>query len=512
MVRPANNSWQIGVRRLLAIPSLCLLLLASCVSQPGGSSVASTITIGINAPIQTLDPGILSSTPSQSIGALLFEPLYTLADDMTFQPRLATSIDHPNDLTWRFHLRDGVKFHDGQDFSADDVVYTINRDKDTSLTYIASTMRFFSDNVDRVQKVDRLTVDVITKVPDAFLQGDLAFLDIVPTSAAAAGANFGLKPNGTGPYRFVELVPGERAVLDVNKSYWGPQSPTQRIVVRPLVEDSTRMAALQAGEVQLVNTVPIDSVKTLKANQKLAVLAVPGNQTVGLVLRQRGPLLDRRVREAIAHAIDSKKLVDTVFEGTAAVATAPFSSNVYGYLPGLPQYSFDPKLSRKLLADAGYPNGIKLSFGIPLGNYLMEKPVGEAMAAMLQDAGIDVTGFEEVEWATFFPTAVTNKKYDIYFYGLGSADPSLLIFFQSLALYDDWAPPQRDVLMASIKAGPLDKAVAPLQALQKLMWDDLPWVFSYVEPSLMATDATVKGVTARPDQFLNLQNISWAGR
>lgn len=494
-------------------------LLAACVSPSASSSsgqptaaLSSTLTIGLNTGTATLDPQSLSAVPIQTLDQHIFEPLVIQNEKLEFVPALATSWERIGDLTWRFHLRDGVKFHDGASFNADDVVYTINRVKDTKLTWVTANNRTFAKDIDHITRVDSLTVDMTTNAPTAFLLSQVIRLVIIPKNAADSGAQFGTKPIGTGPYKFSELVPGERIVLDRFDGYWGPKPPTAKLVVRMLTEDATRVAALQAGEVQVINAVPISAVAALKSDARFQVESVPSHRTIMLALRTtRPPLNDVRVRQAIAYAIDKKALTDKIFAGTAIPATAPYNSAIYGALSGLPPYDYNPQKAKQLLADAGYPNGFHLTYGIPLGNYLEEKQTGEAIAGMLEAVGISVRGYEEVDWASFFPAATTGKKYDIYFFGLGNTDPSNLLYYMTLPLYHDWSPSQVSGLMAQVIAGPQDKALAPIQQLEKLMWDEQPWVFLYYQPQVLALDARVKGVPARIDEFLDFTKATFAG-
>jgi peptide/nickel transport system substrate-binding protein len=509
--------------RLSGVATVLALLISACVSSapqgtatgsPTSAKVADEITVGLNVNPVTLDPGGITNVPSRGISDLINEPLMRQTADGTFIPALALRYERPNNLTWRFFLRSGVRFHDGQPFGAEDVVYSMNRLNDATLTFIDPGSRTRARDIDKVIVVDPMTVDIVTKTPTAFFLTPLSgFIPILPRSAAAAGAGFGVKPVGTGPYKFVSLVPGQQVVLERNDDYWGEKSPTRRIVFKPLIEDSTRLAAFEAGEVQFINNVPVDALARLKSDSRFRVDTAASSRTIYLAMRTaRAPLNDVRVRRALAHAIDTSALAKDLFAGLATAADSPFAPLVYGAAKDLPKYAYDPALSKKLLADAGYPNGIHLSYGIPLGNYLQDKQVGEAIAGMLEKAGISVSGYQEIEWATFRPLATDQKKFDIYLYGIGSTDPSMLAHFLSLDTFTDWKPAQRDALMTQIIAGPMDQSLQPLQQIQKLMWDELPEVFLYYQPTLIAVASSVQGVQARVDETLEFSKVRWPGR
>jgi peptide/nickel transport system substrate-binding protein len=269
------------------------------------------------------------------------------------------------------------------------------------------------------------------------------------------------------------------------------------------------VAALEAEDVDAINAVPIDALERLNSSATVEVASIPSQRTVGLVMRTgRSPLDDIRVREAVAHAIDREAINDALFAGTAQVANSPFAPIIFGAHPSLEQWEYDPELSRQLLGEAGYPDGLHLDFGFTVGSDLMDKQVGEALVGMFQEVGIDVTGYEVLEWESFFPTAVNEAKFDLYTYSLGAMDPSFLIFFQALDLYHDWKPAEVDGLLADINAGPEDAAAAPLQELQEMMWQELPWVFLYYQPQIIGYSSRVEGFVPRTDEYLIFSQAS----
>src|SRR5690606_11900692 len=179
----------------------------------------------------------------------------------------ATAWEQVEPTRLRLTLREGVKFHNGEPFDAESVKYTLESTLDESLTFVNPQRRGFIAVIDRVEVVDPLTVDIVTKYPSRPLLRNLASVaQMIPPSAAEAGEAFGTKPIGTGPYRLVEYAPGSQMVLEANEEYWGEQPATPKLTMRFIKEAGTRVAALQIGDVAMVNNVPPDSIATLESS------------------------------------------------------------------------------------------------------------------------------------------------------------------------------------------------------------------------------------------------------
>jgi peptide/nickel transport system substrate-binding protein len=305
--------------------------------------------------------------------------------DLTLRPMLATRWENPNPTTWRFHLRRGVKFHNGDPLTAEDVKFTI----DTQLANKGGTINAYLGATEAARVVDPYTIEITTKTPFPALLFNLTRVHILPRAYDKIGADaFAAKPIGSGPYRFVEWQRGQRIVLDVNGDYWGGQPTPKRLVFRPIVDPSTRAAELRAGGVDIISNPPIPQVKELSAGDTM-VLTVPGARVIAYPINTlQKPLNDVRIRRALNHAVDRETIVKSLLQGFGKATGQPFTTGWLGYDPEIKPYPYDPAQARRLLAEAGYPTGFEVTWNISTGAFLADKEIAEAASAMLGQVGI----------------------------------------------------------------------------------------------------------------------------
>jgi peptide/nickel transport system substrate-binding protein len=305
--------------------------------------------------------------------------------DLTLRPMLATRWENPNPTTWRFHLRRGVKFHNGDPLTAEDVKFTI----DTQLANKGGTINAYLGATEAARVVDPYTIEITTKTPFPALLFNLTRVHILPRAYDKIGADaFAAKPIGSGPYRFVEWQRGQRIVLDVNGEYWGGQPTPKRLVFRPIVDPSTRAAELRAGGVDIISNPPIPQVKELSAGDTM-VVTVPGARVIAYPINTlQKPLNDVRIRRALNHAVDRETIVKSLLQGFGKATGQPFTTGWLGYDPEIKPYPYDPAQARRLLAEAGYPTGFEVTWNISTGAFLADKEIAEAASAMLGQVGI----------------------------------------------------------------------------------------------------------------------------
>jgi peptide/nickel transport system substrate-binding protein len=305
--------------------------------------------------------------------------------DLTLRPMLATRWENPNPTTWRFHLRRGVKFQNGDPLTAEDVKFTI----DTQLANKGGTINAYLGATEAARVVDPYTIEITTKTPFPALLFNLTRVHILPRAYDKIGADaFAAKPIGSGPYRFVEWQRGQRIVLDVNGDYWGGQPTPKRLVFRPIVDPSTRAAELRAGGVDIISNPPIPQVKELSAGDTM-VLTVPGARVIAYPINTlQKPLNDVRIRRALNHAVDRETIVKSLLQGFGKATGQPFTTGWLGYDPEIKPYPYDPAQARRLLAEAGYPTGFEVTWNISTGAFLADKEIAEAASAMLGQVGI----------------------------------------------------------------------------------------------------------------------------
>ena len=377
-------------RHLILTLLASLLLFSSFVHAQ--NTGPTTVTIALTDDPPSGDPHKTRGANGGHLLFNLFEGLVQLSGDMmSVTPALATSWQQIDDLSWSFTLREGVKFHNGEPFTAESVRYSIERILDPNAVRFNTDFRQIGD----VDVVDDYHVLIHLKTPDPVFIAKIAGLHMVPPvyTASISEEEFGTHPVGTGPYKFVEWVLGQRLVLEANDDYWGGRPAIDRLVFRPIPEASTRLAELQAGTVDIIVGLNYDAIPLVNADPNLRAEANTGRRTVFMhmdLLAGAEPLQDVRVRQAMSYAIDRQLLIDSVLNGYGTPLATFFRTEMAGYSPDFQPYPYDPERAKELLAEAGYPNGFDIRFMTSAGMINKGVEVVEAIGAMLGDVGIRV--------------------------------------------------------------------------------------------------------------------------
>ena len=427
-----------------------------CATALATSAMAQTLTIGVRGGPDSIDPHFTATGTHAEALKHVFDTLVWSGDDLQLQPRLAESWKVINDSTWEFKLRRGVKFHDGSDFTAQDVKFSIER---VPVVSGPNPTTIYVRRVKDVKIVDSHTLLVITDGPAPTLPNDFIRLFIVSSRAAAGltkesaneAFNSGKAAVGTGPYKYVSWQPKGDLVLARNDNFWGPKEPWARHVRKEIPNDAARVAQLKAGQLDLITRVPATDVDTLKRDGKLTVQTVDTVYVfnVEMDLREKtptitakdgsalskNPLLDIRVREAIDLAIDRKALADIAMEGLGKPANQLVTPSIFGFNKALGERKFDPVAARKLLADAGYPAGFKMQFSFTQDRLPGDRQVGTSIAQMLAAVGIDAQANAQPA-AVFFP-ARTRGEYSMSMSGWGTLTGEAHYTLSSLAHSND---------------------------------------------------------------------------
>ncbi len=407
-------------------PSLrVMLLLALAAAVFGGAAVAGdadgTVTIAQGVDVSTLDPHMSNDVPTTNVLQNVFDGLIYRSQTMDLEPGLAEAYEQVDDLTWRFTLREDVYFHNGEPFNAEAVKFTIERILDPELSSPqASGIRY----VDEVVVVDEYTVDIITEQPYPLLTAQLSAIAMLPPQylAEAGVSGFREHPIGTGPYAFSQWRKDERLVLEANPDYFRGIPQIGEVVFRPIPETATRVAELQSGAVDLITNVPPHQVPVLENEAALAVATAPSARILFIVLTtiDEGPLQDRKVRQALNHAVDKEAIVDAILDGYGNPLAAPVPEGAFAFDPDLEGYAYDPERARELLAEAGYEGGFDLVFESPSGRYLMDREVAQAVNGFFEDVGVN-TDFSILEWGVFVGKLYEKAGAESMLLGLGSA-------------------------------------------------------------------------------------------
>jgi peptide/nickel transport system substrate-binding protein len=507
-----------GISRRGVLHGGVALASATVIATPSASAAnrKAQLSVAIPSNPETTDPHRLRALMTGSILACVVESLVTRDDEtMEIRPLLATAWRNIDPLTWEFQLRRGVRFHNGEEFDAESVKFSIERTIDSSLTTNGKIVWPPSFG-QKVEILDRYTVRFVTKVPDPLVPNRLAAesMNMVPPKAMAEFKDKYVSNMliGTGPYKFVEYVVGQHVSLEVNPDYWGEKSPTQRIVWNVVPDASTRVAALQRGAVDVIVNLPIPSIAAVTADPFLRVYSAPGSVTSGLLLNTKdtAALKDVRVRQALNHAVDRAALLENLYKGRGRLCNGVVASKVeYAIDPG--GYTFDPDKARALLAEAGYRDSLELTLWQSTGRYELGVEAAQAIVAYLEEVGVHAN-LQVLEWGEFNARANGTQLKDGLFYGFVNViwDPQYLLQ-RFLPAY----PSFRYYLANAALAEKLkryegifakDERAKLAAECQQMLHEQAPWVFLWELDENFGLRKGVQGFRMRPDHLFRVQN------
>ncbi|MFC1491558.1 ABC transporter substrate-binding protein, partial [Nitrospinota bacterium] len=382
-----------------------LALAVSCLWIAGGAAAApkGKLVLGLSAAPPTLDPHPITGFPLHNVYPLMFDFLVFRDHDGKIIPHLAKSWRMVEPKVWEFKLREGMKFTNGEPVDAHAVKFSLERIVDPKLK---SRQWGMFRSIHHVEVVDRYTARVHTKYPDTFLISMLTnYGAIVPPKyyKSHSRKHLARNPVGSGPYRLVKWKKGERLVFEANPNYWKPGVPRIKTgIIRIIPEPTTRVSALVAGDVDAINNVPPQLVSMVKANPKYRLVTGPSGRTcsVIMIVKPGAPWYDARVRKALNYAVDKKAILRHVLRGNGRIISTNVGPNSYGSDPALKPYPYDPARAKKLLAEAGYPNGFDVDFIVPLGRYIMGKETAEAISGQLEKVGVRAK-VSPLEWGAY---------------------------------------------------------------------------------------------------------------
>ena len=422
------------IRRLLLTTAVGVAFLASAAAD------AKVFRYSTSGDINGLDPHLNNEGPTNAMKNNLYEALIFRDHELKLRPSLATDWKQTAPTVWRFNLRKGVKFHDGTPFTADDVVFSIKRNN-----HEQSGMRTYSASVVDVKKVDDHTVDIITKVPDPILDQNLPAVFIMskawseknntttPVQGIVGNETYAnVHENGTGPFKLLDRVPDTRTVIVPNPDWWGKvEHNLTRVEFRPITNSATRVAALLSGEIDMMFPVPLQDVPRLKRSAGVKVLEGPELRTIFLGFDQwrdelkdmpgtgKNPFKDVRVRRAFYQAIDIQAIHRVVMRGASTPTGLMIAPGINGFSKELnDRYPYDPEGAKKLLADAGYPQGFPVTLDCPNDRYVNDEAICQAVVPMLARVGINIKLNSQTK-SKHFDKIGTRSGNDTSFYMLG---------------------------------------------------------------------------------------------
>jgi len=406
---------------------LCLLLAVIFTLSAGGrneaanTGVKDSITIAVISEWATLDPRIANDLLAFTVTQQFFDTLVLLKqDDNTLLPGLATRWDISADgLEYTFYLRQGVKFHNGDNMTADDVVFSFNR-----AAASAPTARI-TGAIAKTEKINDYTVKVTLQYPyGPFLACvTMPNLGVVsPRAVRELGDEaFARNPVGTGPYKFVEWRPGDRLVMEANPDYWRGAAAIKHGIWRVIPDATTTTIALERGEIDMIMSVTPSEKQNIENNPKLYYHETASGSPWFLAFHmEKGIFTNQLLRQAVAYAMNPDDMILGALDGNGIAIDAPMTPDAFGYPHGFKRIPFNPARSKELLAQAGYPNGLSITLKtIESPNYA--RP-GAIIQEQLRVAGFDCR-LELMERGAFLSDAYTNGQYELMFTSLTALIP-----------------------------------------------------------------------------------------
>lgn len=405
-----------------------VVLLASIALPAIGVAQETPLVIGMSTTPTTLDPHEDSSAPNNATSRHIWDSLINLTGTSGNEPELATEWKVVDPTHWEFKLREGVKFHDGSEFNADDVVASLLRARDKPSKSFASYTR----NIASVTAKDPLTVVIETKVPDPLLLNSVGRIRIITSECKDAPVqdfDSGKCAIGTGAFTFVSYQPGSNLLLKRNENYFAGPSHWSNVNLRFLPDDGARLASLLSNEIDIIEALPADGLARVESSANLQVITGLSTRLVYLGMDvgrdvspfvkasngsniDKNPLKDVRVRKAMLMSINRPAIVDRVMQKNGTVANQFVAEGYAGYSDKVEAVKYDPNAAKALLAEAGYPDGFSLTLHGPSGRYVKDAEVLQAIGQMFTRIGIK-SAVEVLPWS-MYSDSYSKGAYSVY--------------------------------------------------------------------------------------------------
>ena len=362
---------------------------------------AQTLKIGLASGALTMDPHAHDEIATISILSNIFDALVSFDKDLKIYPNLATSWINPTPKVWIMKLKQNIKFHNGNIFNADDVVFSFNRIKNWEKSGFKGKVNMIVS----AAKIDDFTVKFVTKKPYPVFLKKITYVTIMDKETLKGKSDewAAIHPIGTGPYRFISWSKGDHIALKANPHYWRGKATYEDLLFKPLTNNATRVAAILSAEVDLIDRVPVMDVQRVKKKDDLQFFEQPGLRLIYLQMDQerdkspfitsasgKNPLKDLRVRQAIYYGIDEEAIIKYIMRGFAVPAAQFSPKAVFGSDPTLIRIKHNREKAKQLLADAGYPDGFEIQLDAPNNRYVNDAQIAQAVATTLAKIGIKV--------------------------------------------------------------------------------------------------------------------------
>ncbi len=430
-------------------------------------------------------------------------------DEGEIVPMLAESWEPNDDGTeWIFHLREGVTFHNGEPFKAQDVVTTWEAGKDPVNAYA-----YQYEEIENVEVIDDLTVKVILPDPDPlFLLKMGSDFGMIPTDYFNEVGTEGIEEHviGAGPFMLSEWVKGDKIILEAFPDYWKENTPkVARVIYRPIPESATRIAAAQTGEVHIANRFTSEEAAKLLGDPNVNIVSYPISRIYYIAFNNLStgigqPTEDPKVRLAMNYAVDRQAIVDALFEGHATLADGWIGPDELGHDDSLGPYPYDPELAKEMLAEAGYPDGFEIGMACPVGAYPNFEQVCEAIGGYFSEVGIEMEGGEIqfMESGQYWDLEAAKELPPLFGDAWSVTESEALVRLQgglqADASYAAWAEPTIDDLLARIATTIDDGERAALYTeLHNYMYENPPFIYLYLPKTFEAVNSRVQNYKPR---------------
>jgi peptide/nickel transport system substrate-binding protein len=516
-------------------------LLTAALLACGTAATAQNLSIAFADPISSADPQLNNHAGDRSLALHFWDSIINSRDGGKLEPALASSWRALDDKTWEFKLRSDIKWQDGTPFTADDIVFSFQRARNVpgSVASYTGALR----TVESTTAKDPHTVIVRTNTPNPMLPLDISSIYIVSKhigeKSRTEDYNAGRAMVGSGPYKFVSHTPGDRTVFERSPSYWGPKPAWDKVTYRFINNGAARTAALLAGDVDMIDKVAVTDVDKLRKTPSVSVYTYPGLRVMLLQPSHRpgandfitdnagkplaqNPLTDVRVRQALSLAINRKAIVDRILQGTVTEANQWMPKGTFGYNPEVKDIPYNVEQAKKLLAEAGFPQGFQLTIHVPGDRYPQAPETVQAIAQFWTRAGVK-TQVQVVPWSVYSGRATKNEyAVSVIAWGNGTGEAGYGLL-QTLATNDakrgrganNWGRYSNESVDKALDAATVEfdagRRAAMFRHSVKLVTDDVGHIPLFHYQNIWAAKKGLKVVPLLSDRTTSMQ-VTQAGK